>query len=653
MAKKITELPATTTPTAADLVPVVQGGATEKITRGNFLKNVDADATLTDITTNDVSTTKHGFVPKAPNDATKFLDGTGVFDTVKDSDLSTSDITTNDASTSKHGFLKKLDNNAAHFMDGQGNWSTPAGVSDASALTYTPADTSKWDGSVDPGNTDDALDQLADRVKDIEGGAVGGSDGDAIHDNISGEINAITEKVTPDDDDLAIIEDSAASFAKKKIKLVNLPGGGGGSGGANHAYYTYLAAQIEPLAIEKLQSGSFSYAIGSSTTKLVINAFNTRLGSGGRWEVRDPRRPVPLRGVTLTGLGASSSGIIIDPSAPTYSDAYTTYFDRLNTLATTAPIYLQQSTAGSRSLFLPGPYGNIITSVNVFDATWTILRASNTSSGIGWNLHDEVGDAGAQAVRFAHPVLIPVSKYVCVVMELGTISSQGGADAEGSITYVILPASWGKVTDSNTYIFRDDFLGTSLDTTTNWTRAQSTAGNVEIDTNFGWLKLKGDGTWGDNGCFSQTTTARASGKVFLADVYVPLEGSATTHNVVVGWHDGAGQSFSDFAHGLDFTASGGVRRLEVFENGNDRGLVGTNPGYTEGYIYRVRITLGSSNNATYEIQGGTEYGALGGSSWTDITPGTTSSSTTPLAIGATRQSTGNALYYIGDMRMYS
>lgn len=33
----------------------------------------------TDITTNNVSTTKHGFAPKLPNDATKYLDGTGAY----------------------------------------------------------------------------------------------------------------------------------------------------------------------------------------------------------------------------------------------------------------------------------------------------------------------------------------------------------------------------------------------------------------------------------------------------------------------------------------------------------------------------------------------------------------------------------------------
>lgn len=39
----------------------------------------EAKQTLADNTTNDVSTTKHGYVPKAPNDATKVLDGTGAW----------------------------------------------------------------------------------------------------------------------------------------------------------------------------------------------------------------------------------------------------------------------------------------------------------------------------------------------------------------------------------------------------------------------------------------------------------------------------------------------------------------------------------------------------------------------------------------------
>lgn len=90
---------------------------------------------LTDITTNNVTSTKHGFAPKSPADATQFLNGasTPAYAAVKDSDLSTTDITTNNATTAKHGFLKKLSNNATEYMDGTGNWSTPAGA----ALRYS------------------------------------------------------------------------------------------------------------------------------------------------------------------------------------------------------------------------------------------------------------------------------------------------------------------------------------------------------------------------------------------------------------------------------------------------------------------------------------------------------------------------------------
>lgn len=43
--------------------------------------------------------------------------------------ISTSDITTNNATTAKHGFLKKLSNVSTEYMSGTGVWSTPAGGS--------------------------------------------------------------------------------------------------------------------------------------------------------------------------------------------------------------------------------------------------------------------------------------------------------------------------------------------------------------------------------------------------------------------------------------------------------------------------------------------------------------------------------------------
>lgn len=43
-----------------------------------------------------------------------------------------------------------------------------------------------------------------------------------IHDNISGEISAISEKVTPVGTDIVIVEDSEDSFNKKKVQLTNM-----------------------------------------------------------------------------------------------------------------------------------------------------------------------------------------------------------------------------------------------------------------------------------------------------------------------------------------------------------------------------------------------------------------------------------------------
>jgi len=55
------------------------------------------------------------------------------------------------------------------------------------------------------------------------GGGGSGTDADAIHDNVAGEIAAIAEKTVLVAADLAIIEDSEAANAKKRVQAVNLP----------------------------------------------------------------------------------------------------------------------------------------------------------------------------------------------------------------------------------------------------------------------------------------------------------------------------------------------------------------------------------------------------------------------------------------------
>lgn len=444
-----------------------------------------------------------------------------------------------------------------------------------------------------------------------------------------------------DEDDMS--SDSASALASQQSIKSYVDAQASGS--AEHDYYDYLAVSLEPLAIEKMNIDTFSYVVGAGETKLVMNAWNTRLGASGRWEVRDPRYIVPLRDVTLTGLASGAAGVIIDPTAPTYSTSRATYFDRLKIIAETAPKYLAFASPSTYYTFLPGPYGSIITSVNVFDYTWLVARPFGTS--VGWNLLNEIGDtAASDYLRTAHRAYIPVSKLV--VSTILTGGERTGGVGEGSLTWINCPSTWGKVTDPNTYDFRDDFMGASLDTGSDWNRQQSSAGNVEIETLYNWLKITGNGTWGQNGIFSQASVTKAAGKVFLCDVHITTGvavGSAP--NLVVGFHDGAGYSYTDFAHGLDFSG-GAPEQLQVFENGTSRGNVGS--GFTAGCTYRVRITLGASNDATYEIQGGPEYPVIGGTSWQDITPGTSSSTTTPLHAGATQLT--NAPCYVGDVKIY-
>ncbi len=69
--------------------------------------------------------------------------------------------------------------------------------------------------------THDALDRLAARVASLESSLTTEVD-DSIHDNVAGEIVAVTEKTAPVDADVILLEDSASSDAKKRVQLGNI-----------------------------------------------------------------------------------------------------------------------------------------------------------------------------------------------------------------------------------------------------------------------------------------------------------------------------------------------------------------------------------------------------------------------------------------------
>jgi len=62
----------------------------------------------------------------------------------------------------------------------------------------------------------------AEWVNDTVSGA-GGTDPNAIHDNVPSEIQAITQKVSPIGTDIVLIEDSEATWAKKRAQLSDFP----------------------------------------------------------------------------------------------------------------------------------------------------------------------------------------------------------------------------------------------------------------------------------------------------------------------------------------------------------------------------------------------------------------------------------------------
>lgn len=86
-----------------------------------------------------------------------------------DANLAITDVTTNNSSTSKHGFLKKLDNDITHFMRGDGSWAAPAAasndgwISDSNTWTYSSADGATGVFTVNADVT--ANIQIGDRIK--------------------------------------------------------------------------------------------------------------------------------------------------------------------------------------------------------------------------------------------------------------------------------------------------------------------------------------------------------------------------------------------------------------------------------------------------------------------------------------------------------
>ncbi len=98
-----------------------------------------------------------------------------------------------------------------------------SGSSDASGITYTPAVLANWNSSADPGNVDGGLDQLASRTKTIEnnGGKVLTNGTDSTYNYLANKLVAganITLTVNGTSDKTITIESSAGASGVDDIR---------------------------------------------------------------------------------------------------------------------------------------------------------------------------------------------------------------------------------------------------------------------------------------------------------------------------------------------------------------------------------------------------------------------------------------------------
>lgn len=152
------------------------------------------------------------------------------------------------------------------------------------------------------------------RIEDDEIKAVissgGGTDSNAIHGNTPSEISAITEKTTPVSADLLLIEDSAASNAKKKVQIGNLPASGASVNAQTGTTYTLaLSDANNALTMNNASANTLTIPTNASVAFPVGTVISIiQLGAGTTTVTGDT-------GVSVNGTSAGSADLSAQHSA--------------------------------------------------------------------------------------------------------------------------------------------------------------------------------------------------------------------------------------------------------------------------------------------------------------------------------------------------
>jgi hypothetical protein len=218
---------------------------------------------------------------------------------------------------------------------------------------------------------------------------------------------------------------------------------------------------------------------------------------------------------------------------------------------------------------------------------------------------------------------------VCLEKRCGCNRNRTRAPARRGARYIICPSTWGAVVDRNTYLFRGDFMEATLDTTTNWRRAQSSAARST-----GVCVVVGDRQkgMGEQRCILENHSSARHGQGLLVRCLHGARPAPARHRTSSSVAMMPAVTTTRTWHRASTSRSAGASK---FCRCSRTALAG----WTDGAIYRVRITIDTPNTKpnlnTERDRGGPKYASLGGGTWSNITPGMTSSSTTLLAAGPT------------------
>ena len=203
------------------------------------------------------------------------------------------------------------------------------------------------------------------------------------------------------------------------------------------------------------------------------------------------------------------------------------------------------------------------------------------------------------------------------------------------------PTAASSSSGSNTFLFFDDFAGTTINTS-KW--AKTDTGGY-ISQNNGLIISNGTATWGQTAMYSQQTFARSNLVAQAVYKTALTTGSSYKDTTMLMWKDSStGTSYTNFPYALYFydttSTSGGT--LQVYESGTQKNSnAGTFAANTQ---YWVREILKASGGATYQI-------STDGSSWTTLYDDT-NLTTTPLTVGLTHYQGGTVYINNFIVRQY-